>query len=267
MTYKKIRKHETFATLIKGIIMRFILYAIGTIISLLLVFVLLLLSFILLLFISSLFVNTEKFYDKNSRYYRFLINASVFLLSLLGRICIHKTGMEKIPEGTRFVLVGNHMSNYDPILQWYVLRKYDIAFISKIENFSVPIFGRLIRKCCFRAINRENPAKAMDAIKEASKLVKNDEVSFGVYPEGTRGDGTKLLPFHNGVFYIAKNAKVPIVVMSTKGTREIHKNIPFRKSDVYFDVVDIIDADFVKSNNTKAIGERVRQSLQKQLDY
>ena len=55
----------------------------------------------------------------------------------------------KIPEGTRFVLVGNHQSKFDPILSWYILRKKDIAFISKPENFKQPIFGRIIRKCCF----------------------------------------------------------------------------------------------------------------------
>ncbi len=226
-------------------------------------FIIFIFLFIMLLFISSLFINTKKYYDKNSKYYRFLLNSSTFLMMLLLRIHVHTTGLEKVPQDTRFVLVGNHMSKFDPILQWFVLRKYDIAFISKIENFNVPIFGRFIRKCCFRAIDRENPGKAMDTIRDATKLIKNDEVSIGVYPEGTRGTGDGLLPFHNGVFYIAKNAKCPIVVMNTKNTRNISKNYPFHKTDVYFDVVDVMSVDDVKANNTKKIGERVRHALEK----
>ena len=187
-------------------------------------FIIFIFLFIMLLFISSLFINTKKYYDKNSKYYRFLLNSSTFLMMLLLRIHVHTTGLEKVPQDTRFVLVGNHLSKFDPILQWFVLRKYDIAFISKIENFNVPIFGRFIRKCCFRAIDRENPGKAMDTIRDATKLIKNDEVSIGVYPEGTRGTGDGLLPFHNGVCYRRNNAKCPIGVMNTKKTRNKSKN-------------------------------------------
>lgn len=64
-------------------------------------------------------------------------------------IYIHTEGIDKIPKDGRFLFVSNHRSNFDPILTWYVLKDYDLAFISKAENFRIPIFGRIIRKCCF----------------------------------------------------------------------------------------------------------------------
>ena len=39
-----------------------------------------------------------------------------------------------------------------------------LAFISKESNFKIPIFGRIIRKCCFMAIDRSNPRKALPTI-------------------------------------------------------------------------------------------------------
>lgn len=217
--------------------------------------------FLLVLCISYLLVSPKRFYQKNSKYYRFLLNFSTWIAIVFGRIHIHTTGLEKIPEGTRFVLVGNHQSKFDPILSWYILRKKDIAFISKPENFKQPIFGRIIRKCCFLSIDRGNPKKAMETIKVASDLIKNDEVSIGVYPEGTRGNGDKLLPFHNGVFYVAKNAKCPIVVLAVRNTRNIAKNFPLRRTDVYFDVTDVLDVEYVSKNKTSVIGERVKEAL------
>ena len=218
-----------------------------------------------LIMVSSIFVDTAREYETNSLYCRFLINSSTFFVCILAHIHLHVTGMEKVPENTRFELVGNHTSKFDPILQWYVFRKYDVAFLSKEANFHVPFYGRLIRKCCFWEIDRENPVNAARTLKKCEGLIKRDECCVGVYPEGTRGDGSALLPFHNGVFYVAKNTGVPIVVVATKGTLDIHKNFPFKRTDVYMEVTDVIPADYLKAHRTTEIGERVRESLDNKL--
>lgn len=132
------------------------------------------------------------------------------------------------------MFVGNHRSNFDPIIEWLVLKPWDIAFISKGENFKIPFFGRIIRKCCFMPIDRENPRKALRTINKASDLLQSGEVSIGVYPEGTRSKTGELLPFHDGVFHIAKKAGTPIVVMSIRGTEQIHKNVLRRHSRCIF---------------------------------
>lgn len=138
-------------------------------------------------------------YETHSRFYRRLLNgATAFAVWLLG-IHVHCQGLEKLPQG-RFLLVGNHRSNFDPIVTWYALKDRDLAFLSKAENFKIPIFGRIIRKCYFLPIDRQDPRKAMTAINQAAALLENDQVSIGVYPEGTRSKECVLLPFHNGVF-------------------------------------------------------------------
>ena len=219
---------------------------------------------VIFLIISSLFADRNKFYEKESKFFRFLLTYSTAIASVILRIKLKVKGKEKIPEG-RFLLVSNHRSKFDPILTWLAFGKYHIAFISKFENFKVPVFGRIIRKCCFMGIDRENPRKAVETINQASKLLINDEVSVGVYPEGKRNYEEGLLPFHNMVFKIALKANVPIVVITVKGADKIHKNYPLHHSDVIIDVVEVIPAEKVKTMKTSEIGDYVAELMSKNL--
>ena len=210
--------------------------------------------------ISSLFVNTHIEYHTNSTFYRALLTWWTAFAVVILRIHIHTSGEEKLPDG-RFLLVGNHRSNFDPILTWYVLYDRQIAYLSKEENFHIPIFGRIIRKCGFLKIDRKDPRAALLTLKTASEMIKNDEVSMAIYPEGTRSKECVLLPFHDGIFRVAQTANVPIVNVCVRGTEKIHKNYPFQRSDVSIDFVDVIPAEEVKKMRTHEIGERVREGL------
>ena len=199
-------------------------------------------------------MNPKRDYQNNSKYYRWLLHtATNAALKLLG-VHIYVSGMEKVPQNTRFLLVSNHRSNYDPIVTWHVFRDYDLAFVSKPENFKIPMFGRIIRKCCFLPIDRENPRNAIVTINKAADLIKADTVSMGIYPEGTRSREENMLPFHNGVFKIAKKADVPVVVITVTGTDNIHKRL-FRGTDVQLKVLDVIPANKVASMKTSELGE------------
>ena len=187
------------------------------------------------------------------------------MLFFVTRINIETKGLENIPEG-RFLLVSNHRSKFDPMAAWIVFKKQNIAFISKEENFRIPWFGRIIRKCCCLPIDREDPRKAMETVDKAAELMKNDTVSVGVYPEGTRSFSGELLPFHNAMFKIAQKACVPIVVTTIEGTENVAKNYIRRRTDVKLKVVDVISAEEVCAmHSTAVLGARVREDMKKNL--
>lgn len=222
--------------------------------------------YILFLIVCSLFVSPKKEYSEHSRFYRALLNGATAIAVKIMRIHLHSTGVEKIPADTKRILfVSNHRSRFDPILSWHLLKHWQIAFVSKPSNFKIPVFGQFIRKCCFMAIDRENPRNAIKTIQKATDLLIEGQVSVGIYPEGTRSKTCELLPFHNGVFKIAQRADAPIVVLAVSGTERIHKNYPFHHTDVYIDVIDILPADFVKESRTDVIGERVKADLENHL--
>ena len=239
-------------------LMRIVLYIILAII------VLVALWFVLL-FVSGIPIDKNKEYDKNSRYCRFLLYFTTAVGLWIVRVKTTVTGLDKLPEGRRFLLASNHRSNFDPLITWNELRKYDLAFISKPENFSIPFFGKIIRKCCFMSIDRKDSEKANVTKERAARLMKSGEVSVAVYPEGTRSRTGELLPFHNGLFNTAKEADVPIAVMTLKGTDEIKNNYPRHRSRVALDIVDFIPVETVRELSPHELGVRVRESMEKSL--
>lgn len=235
-----------------------VLYILGAILALLLLY-------FLFVGICALFVSPKREYDMNSPFYRFLLDSGTALLLWGARVKIHTTGFEKVPTDRKLLFVSNHRSNFDPLVTWRVFKEWKLAYVSKPSNFKIPFFGRIVRKCCFLAIDRENPRNAIVTINKAAQLLRNQEVSVGIYPEGTRSKSSQLLPFHNGVFKIAQRADADIVVLAVSGTENIHKNYPWRRSRVYLDVLEVIPAETVKVSRTDAIGQRIREALNQNL--
>lgn len=221
--------------------------------------------YILILTIAALAVNPKKRYTHNNRLYRFILNKSTLAALKLLRIKVTVTGKEQLPADERFLFVCNHRSNFDPLITWSVLEKYDLAFISKPENFKIPFFGRIIRKCCFMPIDRENPKNAIKVIRDASSLIKSGEVSVAVYPEGTRSKTCTLLPFHSVMLKIAQQANAPIAVSVITGTEAVHKNIIRRKSRVELKVVEVLPAETVKNMKTADLGDYIYSKMQENL--
>lgn len=236
-----------------------LLYILGILIGLLVLYV-------LFLGICCLFVSPKKEYEKNSPFYRFLLNSATAAAMKLLRIKIHVTGMEKLPKDQKLLFVCNHRSNFDPLITWHILKDWQIAFVSKPSNFKIPFFGRIIRKCCFMAIDREDPRKAIVTINKAAELLKREEVSVGIYPEGTRSKKGELLPFHNGVFKIAQKANAPIAVLSITGTETIHNLTPFQASHVYLDVLEVLPAENIKATRTEMIGTAVKHLIETNIE-
>lgn len=235
-----------------------LLYILGGIVAIFLIY-------ILFLWICSILVRPDRQYTEDSRFYRHLLYGATGFAMWFLRVKMHVTGIEKIekiPADVKPLFVGNHLSNYDPLIEWQVFKKWDVAFISKPENFKIPIFGRIIRRCCFMPIDRSDPGKALSTIKTATEILQKGDMAVGVYPEGTRNRQGGLLPFHTGVFRIAQKAHAPIVVVAIHGTENIYKNVLRRRSDVYIDVVDVIPVDDVRSLKKNEISDRVRHVLE-----
>jgi len=216
----------------------------------------------LFLLLCGLRVSKKRIYTSDSKFYRGLVNCITGIIIKLGRVKLHVTGREKLPVGKKILFVGNHLSNFDPMVTYYALRPWRISYIAKASIINMPLFGRYIRRCCFMVIDRENPRNAIVTINKAAELLKAQEVSIGVYPEGTRSAGGELLPFHNGVFKIAQKADADIAVVSLFATEMIAKNFPKRRTDVYIDIVDVIPADML-GKKTDMIGQRVEELLTK----
>ena len=219
-----------------------------------------LLHVLFLIVISAVVLKKE--YERPSRFYRLVIAYHMRLILFFSHVKIVASGREKLAAVKgKFLLVGNHRSDFDPIITAVGLKLKEIAFISKPENFKIPFLGKFARKCLYLPIDRENPKNAIKTINRAAEFIKNDLVSYGVYPEGTRSKSVNMLPFHDGVFKIAQKAEVPVVVVGIRGSEKVHERAPWKKTVVFVDVLGVIDAETVKESSSHDLSKTARERI------
>ena len=231
-------------------------------------YIVLLALYFVFLFIVSLFINKKKVYTKQNKFNHFLTIQTMQLLLQMFRAHVKTSGLEMVPHDQKYLLVYNHTSNFDPIIQSYVLRKDNVIHISKPSNFDIPIGGPISYRDCYIPINRENDREALKTIIFASKFISNQEFSVSVSPEGTRnkGDVNKLLPFRDGCFRLALYAKCPIVVCELYKARDIAKNAPWKRTNVEMNVLKVLTYDEIKDKKTSEIGSIVNNLLQDKIN-
>ncbi len=215
--------------------------------------------FFLGLWFSTIFLPKKDPIDKPRNFYGVIQFVCDWATTCL-RVKINFKGMEKFPDEP-FVLVSNHISNFDPVVVLAKVKGRKIAFISKPSNFKIPVAGPYTHNAGFLAIDRENAMRAMRTIKRAAELVVSEQMIMGIYPEGTRSKTGELLEFKEGAFLLAKRAKAPIVVITTKGTNQIAKRMILRSTKVELEVIEVIDKETVQELKLNELSAHVRQSI------
>ncbi len=208
----------------------------------------------------------KKEYKKTNKFYNWVFVLWYRYMMIVGLLRLHVTGYEKVPFGTHFLLVSNHRSKFDNFVQCAVLKKTQIAYISKPENFKIPMGRRYMRRGLYLSIARNNPREAMGTILKAIEYIKSDIVSIGIFPEGTRSTDGSLKDFKPGSFKIAEKAGCPVVVCCMQGTENIAKNWPFKKTDVYMDILEVIPAAVWAEKSTVEVAKYAQELVQKNID-
>ena len=181
---------------------------------------------------SELTVDMEKPQEKPSKFWQWNMNELAEIICVLVGARVSVTGTEKLPEGQRYLMVCNHRSIFDPIASIKLFGAEEYIYISKPENFRIPLVGAVMHKCGCLPVNRDNNREAIAMVKSASQLIRDDTASVVIYPEGTRSREDELLPFHAGSFKIAQRTGVPVVISAIHGTDEIVHNVPLKKTKI-----------------------------------
>lgn len=215
----------------------------------------------------SFVVNKDKEVKNIHNTHRLVLLYSLKLYFQLAQVRIRVTGIEKVPDDGKFLFVGNHISSYDPMVALWTLRKKNLAFVSKKENLDIKFGGKYIHKAGCIGLDRDNAREAVKTINEAARRITDGVSPMGIYPEGwVNKTGEGLLPFRNGSFKIAKKAKVPIVIGVINNTRSIDKNRFRRRTEVRFNIVDVIPYEDIENLKTNQISEIVYEKIYNALE-
>ena len=222
---------------------------------------LMLLAFLFLCLVCAL-VDMDKPQEADSRFYRTVMYLYIEALIPLVGLKIETAGLEKTPKEGRFLLVCNHQNESDPGILLHYFKRSQLAFISKKENKTMFVVGKMMHKTLCQLVNRENDREALKTILKCIQLIKNDQVSIGAFPEGGILVKDKLSHFRSGMFKIAQKANVPIVVCTLKGTSDLFHNMKrLKTTHVRLHLVDVIPAEEVKGSNTVELGEKIYQMM------
>ena len=224
-----------------------------------------LLAFLFLLFLASI-VDLKKEQQEDSKLYRKTVE--LYLQSALPPLRWHikTTGMEKVPESGRFLLVCNHVSLADPVVLLRVFTGKQLAFISKKENQSMFLVGKVMHKMLCQPIDRENDKAALKTIIRCIQILRDDKASVAVFPEGYIHEDKKLHHFRSGVFKIAKKTEVPVVVCTMKNTKDaIFNLLHHRHTNIEVSVLATIQPEEEKDLTTVDLGERIYQMMAEDL--
>lgn len=217
--------------------------------------------FWLLCCILSLTINMKKEYASSNRFYGFIFGLIMEYGACLSGARVRVVGKDKLPK-KRFLLVSNHLSNFDPIVTAGELKGQPLAYISKGGNFRIPMGRRYMKRCRYLSLDREDTRNGALVIKKAADMVASGDCSVGVYPEGKRNTaGEGLLEFKPGCFKIALWAKCPIVVEVVRGTQSIHKRFPLRRTKVTVEFAEVIAYETIKGMKTAEIACLVRSIM------
>lgn len=148
----------------------------------------------------------------------FLMYQCLVLSFLMPIWKIHIEGREKAVKGMTYVIISNHQSLLD-ILLINSLR-YKFKWISKIENFNIPVIGWYLKMADYIIVDRQNEESKIEMLAKSYNFLKKG-ISIMIFPEGTRSLNNEIGFFKRGAFQLALQADVPILPVLIDGTGRI----------------------------------------------
>ena len=123
-----------------------------------------------------------------------------------------------MPEGNcTCVFVCNHISLLDAPSLITALPE-NVRFMYKIEIEKVPLFGGMLARSPFIAINRGDSREAAASFYQAVREIEAGG-SVLLFPEGTWSTDGTILPFKRGALLLALRSGKPVVPVAIWGTQ------------------------------------------------
>lgn len=163
------------------------------------------------------------------------VRSSLFFSGV--RVRVHGIEHYRAMENGPFILVSNHESTLDTLIQMQAMHTVDLAYLAKIEIIRIPVIGRLLEAIGWIGVDRSSIVAAKRLIESIQAKVKTGWVPhMVVFPEGTRSPDGQLLTFHSGAFLLSTQLGIPILPVVIRGSGQIQPKHSFK---VYSGTVDV----------------------------
>ncbi|NOX15253.1 MAG: 1-acyl-sn-glycerol-3-phosphate acyltransferase [Epsilonproteobacteria bacterium] len=166
----------------------------------------------------------------------------------------------KADKRAKMILI-NHQSLLD-ITSLEAIYPKNLCWVAKKEIRDIPLFGYILEAPKMIIIDRKDRRSLVKMFKQAKERISEGRV-IAIFPEGTRGRGTKLLKFQSGAKFLAKKLDLlvqPVVVANSKYILD-SQNFKAHSGNIIVKYLDLVDP-----KNDENWYENTRKNMQKTLD-
>lgn len=149
----------------------------------------------------------------------------VWARGMLERLGVELTVIGAPPRAGPVLLVSNHVSFLDILVLHAACY---CRFVAKADVSRWPLIGTLATGAGTLYLRREARRDAMRMLHGMVEALGRGEV-LALFPEGTTGDGSTVLPFHSGLIQAAISAGAPVQPAALKFV-EGHASAPSRSA-------------------------------------
>ena len=161
---------------------------------------------------------------------------------------------------TTTLLVMNHQSLIDIVALETIYPK-NLCWIAKKEIEDIPLFGHIIPAPRMISIDRNDKRSIIKMIKEGKERVSEGRV-LAMFPEGTRGQGDKLLKFQSGAKILAEKLDLIVQPAIIVGARHI---LDSKSLEAHGGEVKVIYLDPINPKEDEAWFEKMYQTMDERL--
>ncbi|MCL2121125.1 MAG: 1-acyl-sn-glycerol-3-phosphate acyltransferase [Clostridiales bacterium] len=180
-------------------------------------------------------------------------------LRLFNRVKIY--GREHIPANGPVVIIANHISSWDPVFLYCLIRRR-AYFMAKAELFQIPPLRLLFKHICVFPVARDTVDRK--AIRTALKVLEEGHI-LTIFPEGSRSKTGELMPFKAGASLFAHHTKATVVPVLFENTQKTFPSSIWQKIRITFGKpLDLSMYHDKKANSAlfQTMSETFRQSLE-----
>ncbi len=172
-------------------------------------------------------------------------------------------GKEHVPASGSMVIVCNHQSVLDiPLVPGYI--HHEIAFIAKKEISRIPVVRGFVKALDGVFIARGNRAQTASTMRKLITILREGGTIM-LFPEGTRSEDGKLLPFKDGSFMLPYRTGATVLPVAIDGTGKLmkKKRLFVRPGKVFVNIRKPLDSSTFESEEAlrKTAEESVKEGL------
>ncbi len=130
-------------------------------------------------------------------------------------------GAERVDPGRHYIVVSNHVSNFDiPVL--FRAIPTPIRFLAKKELYKIPFLGPGMDAAGIVKVDRSGTRSAREAISAAARETYRRGYSLLVFAEGTRSRTGDMADFRKGAARLAIDNGADLLPVVISGTYDVN---------------------------------------------